>query len=69
MSSEYVNQVENGRLTPSLDFILNFCDYFGLSVSEFFNQTNVFPLEYKELLSELNKLTPDELSQIINIII
>ncbi len=68
MSSEYVNQVENGRLTPSLDFILNFCDYFGLSVSEFFNQTNVFPLEYKELLSELNKLTPDELSQIINII-
>ncbi len=68
MSSEYVNQVENGRLTPSLDFILNFCDYFKLSVSEFFDEANAYPVENKELLNELGKLTPNEIAEIINIV-
>ena len=68
MSSEYINQVENGRLTPSLDFVLNFCDYFKISVGEFFDEKNTYPTEYKELIDELNYLNSEELKQIIDLI-
>lgn len=68
MSSEYVNQVENGRLNPSLEFLLNFCDYFNITIGVFFDEDNSFPIEYKELINQLNKLTKQELNQIIEFV-
>lgn len=68
MSSEYVNQVENGRLMPSLDFIMNFCDYFNISVGEFFDENVKYPNQYKDLIKELNKLSQPELQQIIDLV-
>lgn len=68
MSSEYINQVENGRLNPSLDFLLNFCDYFKISIGEFFDENNAFPIEYQSLIKELNKLNKQEIEQIINLV-
>lgn len=67
MSSEYVNQVENGRLMPSLDFIMNFCDYFNISVAEFFDETIKNPKKYQDLIQELNKMSQPELQQIIDL--
>lgn len=68
MSSEYVNQVENGRLMPSLDFIMNFCDYFNISISEFFDENIRYPNQYKDLIKELNKLSQPELQQIVDLV-
>lgn len=68
MSSEYINQVENGRLTPSLDFVLNFCDYFQISIGEFFDEKNTHPTEYKEIIEELNSLNNVELKLITELI-
>jgi len=68
MSSEYINQVENGKLNPSIDFISNFCDYFKINVSEFFDNNIEYPMQYKELIKDLNKLTPDELKDVSSII-
>ena len=68
MSSEYINQVENGRLMPSLDFVLNFCDYFQISIAEFFDEKNTHPTEYKEIIEELNTLNHEELKQITELI-
>ncbi len=68
MSSEYINQVENGRLMPSLDFILNFCDYFNISVGEFFDDNTKYPTQYKDLILELNKMSQPELQQIMDLI-
>lgn len=67
MSSEYVNQVKNGRLMPSLDFIMNFCDYFNISVAEFFDETIKDPKKYQDLIQELNKMSQPELQQIIDL--
>ena len=64
MSSEYVNQLEGGRLTPSIDFIINFCDYFKITLSEFFDEEKKYPLEYKELIENLNKLNVEELKTV-----
>ena len=68
MSSEYINQVENGRLTPSLELIINFCDYFEITIGEFFNEEISYPQQYKSIIEELNKLTYNELTQIENLI-
>lgn len=62
MSSEYINQLENGRLMPSFEFIMDFCDYFEISMSEFFDEQNLRPVENKNLIKKLDKLSLDEKS-------
>ena len=64
MSSEYINQIETGKLRPSLEFIANFCDYFKITVAEFFDGGVEYPVEYRALISDLNKLSREELGQI-----
>ena len=67
-SSEYINQIENGKCLPSIEGLVNFCDYFNISLGEFFNDENKYPIEYKELIKELNKLDNLELQQIIDLV-
>lgn len=64
MSSEYVNQLEGGRLNPSIDFLINFCNHFDLSLSDFFDTKINYPTKLKELITELNKLNDEELGLI-----
>ncbi len=67
-SSEYINQIENGKNLPSIEGLLNFCEYFHISVSEFFEENFKYPIEYKEIISNLNKLDSQELSIVSNLI-
>lgn len=67
-SSEYINQIENGRSMPSIEGLINICDYFDITMSEFFDESIVYPIQYKELLQELNKLDSIELEKVIDIV-
>ncbi|HBP44195.1 MAG TPA: XRE family transcriptional regulator [Clostridiales bacterium] len=60
MSSEYINQLEGGKLNPSIDFLINFCAYFSISLSEFFDDGNKYPTKIKPLLDKLFQLNADE---------
>lgn len=68
MSSEYINQLESGRLMPSLDFLINFCDYFNLTLSNFFDNDIKYPTETNQLITEINKLSKEEFSLIFDLI-
>ena len=68
-SSEYINQIENGNNMPSLEGLFNFCEYFSLSLGEFFMQEYAYPVEYKKLIHELNKLDSMELKQIYDLVL
>jgi len=68
MSSEYINQVESGRLNPSLEFIVIFCDHFKISIGEFFDQTVEYPLSLNPLIENLKKLNTEKLDSISNIV-
>ena len=68
MSSEYVNQVENGRMMPSVDFLINFCEYFNITLSEFFDCENKNLIQNKTILVKLNKLDKQQL-EAVNMII
>ena len=65
MSSEYVNQLEMGRMNPSLEFLINFCDYFHLTLSEFFDEGNNYPVEVKNILSILNHFSKEQVEKLI----
>lgn len=67
-SSEYINQIENGRSMPSIEGLINICDYFDITMSEFFDESIVYPIQYKELLQELNKHDSIELEKVIDIV-
>ena len=60
-SSEYINQIENGKSLPSLEGLINFCSYFKISIAEFFNEDFKYPIEYKAIIKDLNKLDRIEL--------
>ena len=67
-SSEYINQIENGKCMPSIENLLNFCDYFGITPSEFFDETLKYPVQYKNIIGELNHLSPDDCELILNLL-
>ena len=55
-STEYINQIENGRNLPSLEGLLNFCDYFHMSVGEFFEKDFAYPVQYDKIIKKLHKM-------------
>lgn len=63
-SSEYINQIENGHKMPSLEGLFNFCDYFGISMGEFFDESQTYPMEYKSIIETLNKLDKEQLEHV-----
>jgi len=67
-SSEYINQIENGKMMPSVEGLLNFCDFFGIKPSEFFDETMNYPIEFKGIIRELNKLDSIELKQVSDLL-
>lgn len=68
-SSEYINQIENGKSMPSIEGLFNFCDYFGITLAEFFDQTINYPIEFREIISELNKLDTIEIKTIHDVLV
>ena len=66
-SSQYINQIENGHKMPSIEGLINFCNHFEISVAEFFNREEQYPIQYKALIKELNRLDSDEVDEIMTI--
>lgn len=67
-SESYINKIENRRTLPSFTGFIYICEYFGVAPQEFFNDNAVSPSKTKELLHELEKLTPQQTEHIIQIV-
>ena len=67
-SSEYINQIENGNNMPSMENLLNFCDYFNITPAEFFDESMKYPIEYKDIIKELNKMDNLECSLVLSLL-
>ena len=53
---------------PSIERLKDICDYLKISLSEFFDERQEYPLQYAGLIKELNKLDEQELAQVISLI-
>lgn len=67
-STEYINQIESGKNMPSVEGLLNFCNYFNISLGEFFEDRFNYPVEYAAIIEELNKMDALALKQIYELL-
>jgi len=61
-SEDACNQIERGKANATIDFILAFCEYFRISISEFFESNAAIPTEFMPLISDLKNLSAEELA-------
>lgn len=67
-STEYINQIENGKNMPSVEGLINFCNYFDISIGEFFEEKFNFPVEYSAIIAELNKMDSIAIKQVYELL-
>ena len=67
-SESYINKIENRRTLPSFAGFLYICEYFDITPQEFFNDRASAPQKTKELLKELEKLSPEQAEHILQVV-
>ena len=61
-SRGYINNISSGKALPSLGELFAICDYFGITVVDFFNDTLTAPVLMKDTLKSLSKLSEEDLA-------
>ena len=67
-SESYINKIENRRTLPSMTGFFYICEYLGITPEEFFRMEAAAPQRSRELLRELEKLTPEQTEHILQIV-
>ena len=67
-SESYINKIENRRTLPSMAGFFYICEYLEITPDEFFNKGSLSPRTSRELLSELEKLTPTQAEHILQVV-
>lgn len=60
----YINNIETGKTKPSLDGIILICEYFGMTLSEFFDIDSSYSLKMNSIINDLKKLDDQQLDAI-----
>ncbi len=64
-SESYINKIENKRALPSFTGFLYICDFFGITPREFFNEELPSSCKNRELVSVMEKLTPEQVEHLL----
>ena len=67
-SESYINKIENHRTMPSITGLIYICEYFGITLQEFFDTESLSPEKSREILNEIKKLTPAQAEHILQVI-
>lgn len=67
-NKDYIGHIEKGKALPSMENFLSICEYLGISCSDFFDDKTNYPIQYKELFNELDKLDSIDLEKVIDFI-
>jgi transcriptional regulator with XRE-family HTH domain len=67
-SPGYINGLENRNGFPSMQLFFYICEYLGVTPSEFFDEGNNHPIEYRELLKDLDTLSEENRRNVLAIV-
>ena len=67
-SRSYIYNVSSGRSLPPMDEFLEICDYFGITPSQFFDESEENPALIQTATQELKKLDDDDIFLILGYI-
>ena len=65
-SRSYIYNISSGKSLPPMAEFLEICDYFGITPSQFFNDTTDNPVLLQSAIEELKKLDDDDLMLVIS---
>ncbi|MEE0945881.1 MAG: helix-turn-helix transcriptional regulator [Acutalibacteraceae bacterium] len=64
----YINNIESGKMLPSLPGVFYICDYLGISESEFFDIQSNNPAKLKDIINDLKLLDDKQLDTLSTLI-
>ena len=67
-SESYINKIENRRTLPSMTGFLYICEFLDVTPQEFFDAGAISPQNSRQLLRELQKLTPSQTEHILQVV-
>lgn len=67
-SESYINKIENKRTLPSMTGFIYICEYFDITPQEFFDIEVSSPQKSKEILREIEKLTPEQAEHLLLVV-
>lgn len=66
-SKNYIRSITSGKVLPSLSELPYICEYLGVSISDFFDDTVKNPILIHELIRRARNMDEDDLLAVINI--
>lgn len=67
-SKSYVQGITSGKSLPSVKQLFNIADYFGISLSEFFQEDRDKSLVFQNAVNELRKLDDEDISLLMGVV-
>lgn len=67
-SDNYINKIENGKALPSISGLVLICEYFDITLKEFFDIDNKNPKAINDLIEELKSLDDNIVTDLTNFI-
>lgn len=64
----YINNIESGKSFPKLAPLNYICEYFGITLNQFFDTENNAPDQINKLIPKLKKLDSSQIAAIENVI-
>ena len=64
----YINQIENGKMLPSLQGLTYICDYLGITLHQFFDEENIAPNQIDDIIKDLKKLDVEALAHVAAVV-
>ena len=64
----YINHIENKKSLPSVTALFYICDYFGITLKQFFDEGDDTPYEIQTLVNDLKKLDPESLAHVAAVV-
>lgn len=64
----YINNIESGKALPSMTAFFYICEYLGITPQEFFDTDSKQPCELQQIVTNIKKLTPNQLDCISTLI-
>lgn len=67
-SRGYINNISSGKVLPSMAEFFSICEYFNITPVEFFSSEINNPIEIKEVLQDIDQLSPKDLKLVHEVI-
>lgn len=67
-SRGYINNISSGKSLPSMSEFLSICEYFNISPTDFFDNSQKNPALITKLLNKVKLLSPDDLLLVIELV-